>query len=343
MKNYYEILEISMDAGVEDIRKAYIRAKSAYSEESMAVYSLYTPDEKKAKLEELNRIYSVLMDPERRAAYNRTVKPRPRVNQPPLMAQAPRETREPQYPTHPGLPQLGSRGVFEEYNDAGAFRDKLSLKKGLVVMDGQSPMTSERFRMLFNRIEQFNAKNSCRTFAVTSAIKGEGKTMTSVNLAYIAATEFKKKVLVLEGDLRNPSISSTYLNLGRVYGLVDVLKGDVELKSAINRLDDTSLHFLPARASVRNSSSLLDTPKMREVLREAKDSFDYVIVDSPPVLPLVDINILSKAVEAFVLVVRAGKTPKDMVVKAASSLPKDSLVGIVLNGASDGHMKKYYY
>lgn len=327
-KNYYKILEVKENSVERELREAYQRAKSLYAEDSVAVYSLYTEEERKQKLQELNEAYETLSDPVKRKIYDDRVKA------------APASTVQKNFDMTSF--KVG-KDIFEEYNEVGAFRDGIKLKAPLLVMNPQDQMIAERYRILYTRIEEICLKRGYKTFAVTSAVKGEGKTLTSLNLAYVMATEFKKKVLVMEGDLRNPSISSTHLELNRTYGLVDVLRGDADLKSAVSRLDDTSLYFLPARCSVKNSSALLDSPALRSAMNSVKCDFDYVIVDSPPILPLVDISILAKAVDALMLVVRAGKTPKDMVTKAVSSLPKERVMGIVLNGASDEHMKKYYY
>lgn len=332
-KNYYEILEVAPGALFEEIQAAYLKAKSLYSGNSMAVYSLYTAEEREERLSELTGIYETLSDPVRRKSYDESIRGSGRKNEPfqwnPANAASTPEVR-------------ADKDIFEEYNEVGAFKDRISLKQPLLINEDKDHFVAEKYRILFSKLEQISLKNSYKTFAVTSAVKGEGKTTVSLNLAYVMATEFKKKVLLIESDLRNPSISSNHLNMGRLFGLVDVLKGEVDLMSAISRLDDTNLYFLPARQSVKNSSVLLDSPQMRSVLNSVKNDFDYIIVDSPPILPLVDINILSKAVDGFMLVVKAGKTPKDLVSKAVSSLPKENILGIVLNGATESNKNKYY-
>lgn len=325
-KSYYETLEVREDASAEEIERAYRKAKSLYSDESVALYSLYTSEEKEQKLLELSDIFSTLSDPGKRRSYDEHLR---------------KSKTGPSREWAAGTVNAG-RDAFEEYSEVDAFKDRITLRQSLSVAE-QDQMATEKFRILFNRLEQICLKGSIKSLAVTSAIKGEGKTTTAMNLAFIMATEFKKKVLVIESDFRNPSISSEYLNMGRLYGLVDVLKGDADIRSAINRLEDTNLHFLPARVSVKNSSLLLDSPGMRSVLTRTKEDFDYVIVDSPPIFPLVDISILSKCVDGVLLVVKAGATPKDIVKKAVRSLPKDNLLGIVLNCADNIHMKKYYY
>lgn len=326
-KNYYEFLEVAADATTEQIEEACRKAKDLYGGDSVAVYSLYTAEEKSELLNRLSDMRSTLTDPVKRKNYDEHLK---------SLGLAKRRG----WDVH--SVQAG-KDIFEEYTEVGAFKDRLTLRQPLMVMDGQDPMVAERYRILYMKLEQIVLKSSYKTFAVTSSVKGEGKTMTSLNLSYVMATEFKKKVLLVESDLRNPSISSSWLDMGRLQGLVDVIKGDSDLGNAINRLEDTTLYFLPARCSVKNSSVLLDSPNMRTILSKAKEDFDYVIVDSPPVLPLADVSIISKAVDGLILVVRAGVTPKDIVAKAVNSLPRQSVIGIVLNGADDAHMKKYYY
>lgn len=326
-KTHYEFLDIPSTARMDEIEAAYRRTKELFSGDSMALYSLYSPEERQDKLKKLEDVYETLNDPVKRKAYDEHIGR--------MVASPP--------PGGRGAPIAEEKDAFEEYNETGMFMDRLGLKQRLAIMESSDPMVAERYRILFTRLEQLSLKHSYKTIAVTSAIKGEGKTVTSLNLSWLMATEFGKKVLVIENDLRNPSISSSYLNMGRLSGLIDVIKGDADLRSAINRLEDTSLYFLPARASARNSSVLIDSQGMRSVLDNVKAHFDYVIVDSPPILPLVDMNILSRMVDGLVLVVKAGSTPKDMVKKAVGSLPGKNLMGVVLNGADEIHMKKYYY
>jgi len=326
-KTHYDVLNIRPTATAAEIEEAYKKAKNLYSGDSMALYSLYSPDERQEKIRELDDIYETLTDPVKRRAYDEFVGGT--VASPP--------------PGNWNVTMDTSRDVFDEYNETGVLRDKISLKARLAVMDTEDQMVTERYRILYTRLEQISLKRSFKTIAVTSAIKGEGKTTTSMNLAWMMAAEFNKKVLVMENDFRNPSISSSHLNMGRLNGLIDVIKGDADLRSAINRLEDTNLFFLPARASAKNSSVLLDSQGMRSVLDNVKSHFDFVIVDSPPILPLVDMNILSRLVDGLVLVVKAGATPKDLVKKAVNSLPAKNVIGVVLNGADDIHMNKYYY
>lgn len=326
-KTYYEILDVKATAPSSEIESAYRKSKSLYDGDSMALYSLYSPEERAEKLKQLEDIRQILTDPVKRKSYDEYIGR--------LSVALPADVDP--------APNPATRDVFDEYNESGAFRDRISFKKKLAIMDAKDPMICERYRILYTRLEQISTRSSMKSFAVTSAIKGEGKTATSLNLAWLMANEFGRKVLLIEGDFRNPSISSSYLSMGRLNGLVDVINGEADIRSAISRYEDTRLYLLPARTSVKNSSMLIDSQGMRSVLERAKSDFDYVIVDCPPILPLVDMNLLSRMVDGLLLVVKAGATPKDLVRKAVNSLPNKNVSGVILNGADDNHMKKYYY
>jgi capsular exopolysaccharide synthesis family protein len=142
--------------------------------------------------------------------------------------------------------------------------------------------------------------------------------------------------------LKNPSITSNFLDAQQEYGLVDVIKRAVALDVAITRLENSSLYFLLAPRIARNSLELVGSPRMEVVMNTLKTQFDYVIVDAPPILHIADMNFISRIVDGLVLVVRAGKTPKDLVLKAVNSLSNGNMVGIILNSA-DISLRKYYY
>lgn len=231
---------------------------------------------------------------------------------------------------------------LEKVPEIWRLKSDTKLEHPLVVIGEADPLAVEQYRVLYTKLEHISSGNSYKTFAITSAVKGEGKTVTSLNLAYVMAQEFKQKVILIECDLKNPSLTSYFLNGGPRKGLIDVIKGKMNLSDAIIQIEGISLYSLPAPHNIKNSSELLGSPYMNTVLNLLKNQFDYVIIDSPPILPLADVNILSKMVDGLVLVVRAGKTPKDIVCKAVNSVSNGNFIGIVLNG-TERSLKKYYY
>lgn len=326
-KNYYELLAVSHGATDREIEEAYQQARSLYGQDSVAFYSLYSVEEREEMLKQLNEAYSILKDPARRRFYNIELS----------------SSASDKQVLDPSGKILHLQPIEKDIAKGEAVR-VVNLKKPLAVMGDRDPLVAEQFRILFTKIEQISQKDSFKTFAVTSALKGEGKTSTSFNLAYIMANEFKKDVLLLDCDLRNPSVKSYLHETSPVSGLIDVIKGDVNLDDAIVRLKGSTLSILPSGGHTRNSSELLSSRRMNKVIGKLKEQYDYLILDSPPILTLADMNIISKLADGVILVVRAGETPKDIVLKSVNSLPGGKIVGVILNGAETISKKyKYYY
>jgi non-specific protein-tyrosine kinase len=181
-------------------------------------------------------------------------------------------------------------------------------------------------------------------FAISSAMKGEGKTVTALNLAFTAAKDFGKETLLVEGDFKNPTISA-YLKAKPQSNLIDVLLSGADINSSIVRFGHHSLSVLPVIQSVRNSSGILNSQEMRSLVATLKQRYNFILIDSPPILSLSDMNILERIVDGIILVVRADSTPVDVVVKAVNSLVTDKLLGIVLNDAKQPMLQypQYYY
>ncbi|MDH3972734.1 MAG: polysaccharide biosynthesis tyrosine autokinase [Deltaproteobacteria bacterium] len=320
LKNYYEILDLSLDADMKALEKAYKKAMSIYGQDSAAIYSLYTEKEKEMKVSNIKEAYHTLKDPEARRLYDRKLD---------NMSAA--------------LSEDSNLKSELAVSDEVGLQDCLVLKKPLAVMEAGDPLAAEHYRILYTKLEQIHMNNNDNVFALTSAIKGEGKTTTSLNLAYIISEEFRKKVILLETDLRKNSIAENYLQPFRGSGLVDVLSGRADLDEAIYPLSDSNLYVLPSGMSVRNSTELLASPKMPQIIEILKSEFDYVIIDCPPVLPLADMNVLSKMVDDVLLVVQAGKTHKDLVAQAIKALSRGKVAGFILNGTEKSAKNYYYY
>ncbi|GMT43053.1 MAG: hypothetical protein IEMM0002_1464 [bacterium] len=324
--NYYELFDIPPGATGAEIEEAYKQALSLYGDDNVATYSLYSPEERKAMLQRINKAYETLRDPVKRESYDTN------------------QAASDQNNNHgKDLLQAVKGDMFriERNTQAEDSNNNTKLKQPLVVLDDTDPIAAEQYRVLYTRLEQISAQNSYKVFAITSAVKGEGKTMTSLNLAQLAVKEFGKKTILVECDLKNPSISFNHLNTLKKHGLVDVLKGEVEPLKAMAQLNEDGLYLLPAVRSVKNSSGLLGSRRMSSLINALKTEFDYVILDTPPILPLADMNILSGLADGLLMVVRAGKTPKDVVTRAINSLHGANVVGIVLNG-TDPAFDKYY-
>ena len=325
-KNSYELLNVPQGATDEQIEKAYLRARALYGEDSVATYSLYSTEERESILKRIINAYETLKDPAKRRAYDMDLKPSGADSN--------------QHDTLKVVKDSLSGG--EKLSDLSTTKYKTKLKDSLVVTNESDPIAAEHYRILYTMLEAISLRDYSKTFAVTSAVKGEGKTTTTLNLAYVMAKEFKKKTVVIECDLKNPSIISNYLETAPISGLEEVVRNKVGLKTGMVHVAGSDLYILPTVRPVRNSSEILSSQSFSELLGALKTEFEFILMDCPPIIPLADVNIISKMAEGVLLVVRAGKTPKDIVIKAANSITGTNIVGVVLNGV-DKAPKEYYY
>lgn len=326
-KNFYELLDVKPGATDKEIEEAYHHIKNTYSRNSMASHSIFSRQKMEAIMDKLDKAYMTLKDPAKRSAYNM------KLGYPMVLDTSMKEKNS-------NFRKTDINPVIERDYRKGI---KIEFKKPLLVLDDPKSVAAEQYRILCARFQQASIQKSCKIFAITSALKGEGKTTTSVNLSYILAHEFKKKVLLIDGDMRNPS-TPTYLEVKEGQGLIDILKGAANPASALLSLNEGNFSCLPTGGSLSdNPSEFLSSPRMKRLVETFKSQFDYVIIDAPPILPVVDMNILSDIVDGVILVVRADKTPRDLVLKALKSITMDNVVGIVLNAANMLSRRYYYY
>ena len=211
-----------------------------------------------------------------------------------------------------------------------------------VLVAGLSPqsLAAEQYRALRTRLSHTEGAGALRTILVTSPQKGEGKSVTSANLALTMAQELQRRVVIVEADLRKPSLGHLF-NLPAGPGLAEFLVGAAELKDVMKFLPDHHLTVIPAGTPPANPSELLGSTAMRRLLDQLRTRFDRVILDTPPVLPLADVAVLAPMVDGALLVVRAGYTPKPAIENALRAFDSSRLLGIVLN--ESGMEQDYRY
>lgn len=215
----------------------------------------------------------------------------------------------------------------------------------IVALEEESP-ASEQYKILREQLKRLRAEAGIRTVAITSPVKRDGKTTVAVNLAAAMALEYEEKVLLIDADLRAPSVHR-YFNLDNATGLTDYLssKPSEGLKNLIQETHLSGLRIITAGKPSRFASELLAQERMGRVFKEIRAELPgyVVIIDSPPVLATPDPLVLSRQVDGVIMVIRAGKTPKDYLAKALSSFNSNKVLGVVLNGANLGLGSKYYY
>jgi protein-tyrosine kinase len=215
----------------------------------------------------------------------------------------------------------------------------------IIALETESP-ASEQYKILREQVKRLRAESGIKSFSITSPVKRDGKTTVAVNLAAVLSLDYEEGVLLIDGDLRAPSIHR-YFNAPQSPGLTDYLGSGskINLKSVIQETFLPGLRILPSGKPSHLSSELLAKERMKQVMEDAWAEFPghHIIIDSPPILATPDPMVIARHVDGVLLVVRAGKTPRDYLTKALQTLNSNKVMGIVLNGADLGISSKYYY
>jgi len=197
-----------------------------------------------------------------------------------------------------------------------------------------NPRAAEQFRTLRSRLYQLQQSQSVRTLLVTSSIPGEGKTFVAMNLAQAIVRQPDRRVLLIDSDLRR---SRLHVPLGApsAPGLADYLRGEADELAVIQQEQGGNLCFIPGGNEVSNPSELLSNDRLKKLLTRLAPIFDWVIIDSPPCLPVADASVLADLCDGVLLVVRAGSTPSSTAQKACQELHGRKIAGVVLNAMAE--------
>jgi protein-tyrosine kinase len=212
----------------------------------------------------------------------------------------------------------------------------------LVAVSQPRSAYSEQFRALRTRILQAGERLQTRAIVITSAGVAEGKTLTALNLAWLLAQTEGIRALVIDSDLRQPC-ATDYLGIEATMGLSEVLGGQLQVEDAIVRLDPAGLYLLPGGKPRDDVAELLSGPTYARLLSDVRRMFDYIIIDAPPLGIFTDANVLMNRADGALLVVRAGKTKYNVIDKLLEQIPKERLMGVVLNRAEEQPDSTSYY
>jgi capsular exopolysaccharide synthesis family protein len=229
----------------------------------------------------------------------------------------------------PGVPNGAHASAASPSSEAV---ESFTVRLNPLLIAGLSPksLAAEQYRQLRTRLSHAEGATALRTILITSPQKGEGKSVTAANLALTMAQELQRRVVLVEADLRKPSLQQLF-GLPAGAGLADYLSGACELREAMKFLPDHNLTVIPGGTAPANPAELLGSTAMRRLLDQLRSRFDRVILDTPPVLPLADVAVLAPIVDGTLLVVRAGVTPKPAIENALRAFDSSHLLGVVLN------------
>ncbi len=202
---------------------------------------------------------------------------------------------------------------------------------------------TESFRLLRTNLQFLDLDDQPRCLVISSAVPGEGKTMTSTNLA-VALAQTGRRTLIIDADLRRPRVAGL-LDLDAAVGLTTILVGKTELQDAIQVHEPSGLHFLASGAKPPNPTEILQSRVTHNLIKQLSDEYDMVIIDAPPLLPVADASVLATLADGIILVVKHGKTTRDQLEEAIARLNQvgGRLFGVVVNMIPRRATNSYYY
>ena len=210
----------------------------------------------------------------------------------------------------------------------------------LVSLGEEGSLGAEKFRFLAVRLRQFRQSRPLKKILITSTIPEEGKSTVAANLACTLARRKPQKTLLLEGDLRRPNIAARF-GLRQLPGLCEWLSAETPTFN-IYRLEKLGFWMLPAGTAPQNPLELMQSGKLSPLMEQLEAWFDWIVIDSPPVLPLADTSLWSRLADGILLVTRNGTTEKQQLKRGLEALEKSKLLGALVNSSANAAHSDYY-
>jgi capsular exopolysaccharide synthesis family protein len=230
-------------------------------------------------------------------------------------------------------------------NDLSQFQSlpvSLPQDSKLICLTAPESFGAEKFRFLGVRLRQLQHSRPLKKLLITSTIPEEGKSTVSANLATILARRQQPKILLVDGDLRRPSLSKQF-GLGKLPGLSEWLLGEARPITSIYRLEGPNLWFLPAGRPPENPLELMQSGRLSKLIEQLAGWFDWIIIDSPPVLPLADTSVWARLADGILLVTREGTTKRRQLHRGLQALEGSKILGAVVNSSASTEHTNYYY
>ena len=234
-------------------------------------------------------------------------------------------------------PAVHERKHFREFTV-----NPVTINPHLVAITQPQSAYCEEYRSLRTHVLHKSQEQELRSIVIASVGPGEGKSITALNLAWLLAQTEGVKALVIDGDLRMPS-SAKYLGLESDIGLSDVLDGTASLEDVIIELRPAGLCLVPGGRARADVAELISGSNFKQILRQAREMFDYVIIDAPPLAIFTDAAVLINHADGALLVVKANQTKYKDIDRVLNSLPRKRLLGTILNQSEDSLMTDGYY
>ena len=212
----------------------------------------------------------------------------------------------------------------------------------LVCLTDQGGLAAEKFRVLGLKLRHLRERRKLKRIVVTSTAPEEGKSLVAANLALNQSRSKVLKTLLLDGDLRRPSLSSRFGFDRSLPGLSECLRGERQLSEVVYKLNGSGLWFLPAGRAPENPLDLMQSGRLPELLDRLGEFFDWIVIDTPPVVPVADTTFWMKLADGVLVVIREGVSEKKAVQRALDTFDRAALLGVVVNSCSRSEHTYYY-
>jgi capsular exopolysaccharide synthesis family protein len=262
------------------------------------------------------------------------------------LAAVPMDVPEPQIAAKtsvPELPQLPAADATDDiFAEAKVLSPALKQDSRLVCLTDQGGLAAEKFRVLGLKLRNLREKRKLKRIVVTGTAPEEGKSLVAANLALNQSRSKVLKTLLIDGDLRRPTVASRFGFDGSLPGLSECLRGERSLSEVVYKLNGSGLFLLPAGRAPENPLDLMQGGRLPELLDRLGRFFDWIIIDTPPVIPVADTTYWMKQADGVLVVIREGVSEKKVVERALDSFDRALMLGIVVNSCRSTDHKDYY-
>ena len=203
-------------------------------------------------------------------------------------------------------------------------------------------MAAEKFRVLGLKLRHLRERRKLKRIVITSSIPEEGKSLIAANLALNQSRSKVLHTVLIDGDLRRPELGRRFGFNRNLPGLSEVLRGELRLSDVVYKLEGSGLWFVPAGVTPENPIEVMQSGRLQQILEELETFFDWVMIDTPPVLPLADTPLWMRLADGVLLVTREGVCEKKQLERTVEVIDRSTMLGVIVNSC-DSNEQKYYY
>jgi capsular exopolysaccharide synthesis family protein len=212
----------------------------------------------------------------------------------------------------------------------------------LVCLTDQGSLAAEKFRVLGLKLRHMRERRKLKRIVITSSIPEEGKSLIAANLALNQSRSKILNTVLIDGDLRRPELGRRFGFNRNLPGLSEVLRGERQLSEVVYKLEGSGLRFIPAGVTPENPIEVMQAGRLQPLLEQLETFFDWIIIDTPPVLPLADTPLWMKLADGVLLVTREGVCERKQLERTVEVIDPATMLGVVVNSCHSNEQKYYY-